>query len=597
MQPYKNILLVYPEVPQNTYWSFHYSLKFINKKSAMPPLGLITIASLFTDSYDLKLIDMNITPLTDDHLEWADAVFLSAMIVQKQSFAETVERCNLFQVPVIAGGPYPTSSYQEINGIDHFVLGEVENTLLDFLDRFQKGTAPHITLPPPFPNLAITPVPRFDLLDLSAYSSMSIQYSRGCPFKCEFCDIWSVYGNKPRLKPAASIVNELDALFRNGWKGAVFVVDDNFIGNKNRVKKDLLPQLFTWQKKHHYPFRFFTEASINLAEDSDLLSAMKLAGFNEVFIGIETPSEEALLETGKTQNTRLNLYQSVSTIQSHGIGVMAGFIIGFDSDSPDIADRQIEFIQKAGIPQAMIGLLEALPGTKLFKRLSKEGRLLTASQGNNTHKMATNFVTKMGKQTLANVYEKILSTIYDVNLKNYFQRCNRLLDAVGNAPFFQRKITLADFRSFLKSLFFQPFTSYGFQYLRFLGRNVIKNRQTFGEAVRFAIIGHHFHVITRESLKTEKIALELEKSYQYLRNQLNKQSTLIMDNSKEAIQNILDLWNQKKEQFGKIRKRVDRLHVDFRSDIQKQYVEIDQKIRDLFKALEPVIKREGIVLN
>ncbi len=563
----------------------------------MPPLGLITIASLFPDSYDLKLVDMNITSLTDDHLKWADAVFLSAMIVQQQSFAETVERCNLFQVPVIAGGPYPSSSYQEITGVKHFVLGEIENTLPDFLEQFQEGSAPQVTLPPPYPDLSVTPIPRFDLLDLKAYSSMSIQYSRGCPFKCEFCDIWAVYGNKPRLKPAESIVIELDALFKAGWRGAVFVVDDNFIGNKNKVKKCLLPQLSSWQKKHQYPFRFFTEASINLAEDSHLLKSMKDAGFNEVFIGIESPSEEALLETGKIQNMRLNLYQSVSTIQHHGIGVMAGFIIGFDTDSPDIADRQIEFIQKAGIPQAMIGLLEALPGTKLHRRLSKEGRLLTASHGNNTHQMATNFATKMGKQALANVYRKILSTIYDANLKNYFQRCNRLLDNIGDTHFFQRKIQFAEVKSFFKSLFYQPFTSYGIQYLKFLFRNIVKNRSTFGEAVRFAIIGHHFHVITRESLKTEKILFELEKNYQYLRNQLSRQSTLIMGNSKEAIQNILELWTLKKEQFGAIKKKVDKLHVDFQADIRNRYNEIDQKLRDLFKALEMDVKQDGIVLN
>ena len=591
MQKYKNILLVYPEVPQNTYWSFHYSLKFINKKSAMPPLGLATDAAFFSKSYSLKLIDMNIQPLAEEDLQWADAVFISAMIVQKQSFHGVVQRCNDLDIPVIAGGPYPTSSHSEIEGVTHFVLGEVEDTFFNFLEEFQNGTADRLLPAPTHPNISNSTTPRFDLLHLNAYGSMSVQYSRGCPFKCEFCDIWAVYGNKPRLKSPQTMLREFDTLYQNGWRGAVFIVDDNFIGNKNKVKNELLPALIKWQEEHCYPFRFFTEASINMAEDGDLLRKMKAAGFNEVFIGIETPSEDALRETGKAQNIRLDLSAAISTIQKHGIGVMAGFIVGFDTDTPDIADRQIEFIQKAGIPQAMIGLLEALPGTELHKRLSAEGRLRDAAQGNNTHQMSTNFQTKMGDENLASTYKKILTTIYDRNLKNYFERCSQLLDNIGNAPFFQRKITFHEFKSFLKSLCVQSFTPYGIQYFKFLIRNLLKNRPTFGEAVRFAVIGHHFHIITRESLKTEKIVSELELSYQHLRRQLNRQSTLVLENYREAIQNISELLQQKKEAFKEIRKRVDALHVDFRADMMSRYNEIDQKIRDLFRAFELDLER------
>ncbi|MCP4751693.1 MAG: DUF4070 domain-containing protein [Proteobacteria bacterium] len=593
----KNALLVYPEVPQNTYWSFHYALPFINKKSSMPPLGLITLAAYFPDSYDLKLVDMNVASLNEDDIRWADTVFLTAMIIQKDSFREVVEICNRLNTPVVAGGPYPTSNHGEITGVDHLVLGEVEDTFQDFLIDLENGTAKNLYAPPPYPDMSRTKVPRFDLLEMDAYGSMAIQYSRGCPFKCEFCDIWSVYGNKPRLKSPESMIAELDALYGLGWKGALFVVDDNFIGNKNRVKKELLPAIESWQKQHRYVFRFFTEASINMADDDNLLSAMRSAGFNEVFIGIETPSLESLRETGKNHNLKTDMQQAVYKIQSHGIGVMGGFILGFDSDTDDTVENQISFIQQTGIPQAMIGLLDALPGTKLYRRLEKEGRILETSQGNNTHSMTTNFVTKMDSEKLKEGYKKILSSIYDSNLKNYFARCKRLLDNIGDRPFFQREVHFKEIVMFLKSLFRQPFTPYGFQYIKFLLRNLIKHRSTFAEAVRFAIIGHHFHTITQETLKAEKIVHELEKSYRYLREQLDKQSASIMENSKEAVHNIAELWNKKTKTLKRINKKVDKIHVDFRNDVVNKYNTIDRKIREMFKATDIDFKQNNLDLG
>jgi len=582
----KNFLLVYPEIPTNTFWSFKYALRFLNKKSAMPPLGLITLAALIPDTFNLKLIDMNVESLKDQDVLWADSILVSAMIVQKDSLAKVVEQCNRLNRPVIAGGPYPTSSFQEIDGVAHFIIGEVENTFKDFLHDYLNGTAKKIYPIPEWPEITHTVIPRFDLLNMKAYSSMSIQYSRGCPFKCEFCDIWKVYGNKPRLKSAENVVLEIDTLYRLGWRGAVFIVDDNFIGNKRRVKEELLPALTTWQQKHHNVYRFYTEASINIADDESLLSAMRDARFNQVFIGIETPSPKSLRETGKLQNLNRNMPQAIQTIQHHGMEVMAGFILGFDSDAEDIFDSQIRFIQQNGIPQAMVGLLNALPGTDLFARLNKEGRILKASKGNNTHCMETNFLTRMDPVKLRNGYRKVLNTIYDSNLKNYFARCNKLLDNIGRTPFFQRDVKLGEIRILFKSIIRQAITNYGFQYLKFLVRNSLKNRSSIAEAVRLGIIGHHFHIITRETLKIDNVSTYLDEKYRYLLEQINGYSNRMVDNSKEALQNIAELWNQQKEILKQSKEKIDRIHVDFREEINRKYMDISIQMKALFKSFE-----------
>jgi len=582
----KNILLVYPEVPGNTYWSFKHALKFVDKKSSMPPLGLVTIAAIIPPEYNLRLIDMNIGPLKEKDILWADAVFISAMIVQKESFLKAVSACKSLHVPVVAGGPYPTSGYNEIEGVDHFVLGEVEDTLKIFLADYENGCAKKIYSPGSRPDLSNSATPRFDLLDMKAYSSMSIQYSRGCPFRCEFCDIWKSYGNTPRLKPANNIMLELGSLYDLGWQGPVFIVDDNFIGNKKRVKNELLPVLIEWQKKHKHVFRFFTEASINIADDDELMEQMKAAGFNEVFIGIETPSRESLKETGKFQNLKSNLHEAVLKIQRHGMEVMAGFIVGFDSDKEDIFDRQISFVQKAGIPKAMVGLLIALPNTSLFSRLKKEGRILCEPIGNNTHGMNTNFTTKMDIVKLKEGYKKVLNNIYDSNLKNYFTRCNVLLDNLGNTAFFQRQVRFPEIRIFIESLFRQIFTRYGFQYMRFLARNFIKHRNIFAETIRFGIVGHHFHVITREMLKMDGIYSSLETCYCNFREQIKKYQETVKVNSRETMIRATLLLNQSRQTFEKLKKKAGKIDADFRSEIIIKFSEVSKRTEDLFKEFE-----------
>ena len=580
MSNYQNILLVYPEVPSNTYWSFNCALKFIRKKSAMPPLGLLTIAALFPDKYNLKLIDLNVGPLKDKDIHWADAVFISAMIVQQDSMREVIRRCKRVGKLIVAGGPFPTSNHQDIAEVDHFLLGEVDLTLSDFLLDLEKGIAQPVYPKPCYPDISNLPVPRFDLLDMNAYGSMAIQYSRGCPFHCEFCDIWTIYGNKPRLKSADTLLRELDVLYDLGWRGPVFLVDDNFIGNKKRVKSELLPALKVWQIEHGYPYHFFTEASINMGEDEELLTAMREAGFNQVFIGIETPDSKGLEEAGKKQNLKANMENSIRTIQRHGMEVMAGFIIGFDSDKEDIFERQIRFIQQNAIPKAMIGFLNALPGTRLYHRLKTEGRILKASLGNNTHCMTTNFKTIMDPNRLKEGYKKILACIYDFNLKNYFERCSHFLDTIEYTGYFQRQIHVKDLIIFFRSICGQVFTPYGFQYLKFVFRSMIKHPNIFGEAISLCISGHHFYTITQQTLKTEKIAMALDEKYNYFCDLVNQYSEAMMNNSKESYQYLVKLLKQKVKILKQMQHTVNKIHKDYRYDLSQKYIELSKKMRE-----------------
>ena len=402
-------LLVYPEFP-DTYWSFRHALSFEGKRSAYPPLGLLTVSAMLPDAWERRLVDMNIQPLKPSDIEWADVVFASAMLVQKDSLRRVVELCKAEGKRVVIGGPYVTTSAEHLPEADHIFLGEAETTLPEFIRDLERGVPKRVYQAAERPALSATPIPDFHLAELRRYSAMPIQYSRGCPFQCEFCDIIEIYGRVPRTKSNEQVLAELDALFRVGWRGTVFIVDDNFIGNKRNVKR-LIPVLADWSERHGRPFSFITEASVNLAEDDELLDGMRRAHFRRVFLGIETPVEASLKEAQKGQNMRRDLLDSVRKIQSYGMEVMAGFIVGFDNDPDDIFERQIEFIRESAIPLAMVGLLTALPDTQLWRRLEREGRLLLESTGNNTDG-SLNFVPKMDATRLIEGYKSIMRAIY-----------------------------------------------------------------------------------------------------------------------------------------------------------------------------------------
>jgi radical SAM superfamily enzyme YgiQ (UPF0313 family) len=412
-----NILLIYPEIP-DTFWSFKHALKFVGKKVSLPPLGLATIAAMLPKNWSLRLVDMNIRGLSMEDLDWADYAFISAMTVQRESSRKVINRCMEAGLKVVAGGPLFTVEHEHFPEVDYFVLNEAELTLPEFLKDLDQGRPKRIYSTDKYADMGQTPIPRWDLLELKHYATMSVQYSRGCPFNCDFCNITALLGRTPRNKSASQMIAELDSLYAQGWRGGIFFVDDNLIGNKRRLKTELLPALIRWREgKKGVPFG--TEASINLADDEELLAMMVAAGFDNVFIGIETPNEASLAECGKGQNIHRDLIRDVKRIQRFGIQVQGGFIVGFDNDDTGIFTRLVEFIQESGIATAMVGLLQAPPGTRLYSRLKQSGRLQESFSGNNVDG-TTNIIPVMNLESLQNGYRELLKNIYSPAA--YYQR-------------------------------------------------------------------------------------------------------------------------------------------------------------------------------
>jgi radical SAM superfamily enzyme YgiQ (UPF0313 family) len=492
------ILFVYPEFPE-TYWSFSHALSFEGKRSAFPPLGLLTVSAMLPEAWERRLVDMNVQPLLPADIEWADLVFASAMLVQKDPLRRLVERCKALGKRVVVGGPYITTNAADLPEADHIFLGEVETTLPEFVRDIERGEPKRVYQAAERPALTGSPVPDFRLADLRQYSAMSVQYSRGCPFQCEFCDIIEIYGRVPRTKSSEQVLAELDTLLQLGWRGMVFIVDDNFIGNKRNVKT-LLPALVAWSERHDHPFSFITEASVNLADDDELLDGMRRAGFRRVFLGIETPVAESLKETRKLQNTRHDLLDSVRKIQGYGMEVMGGFIVGFDSDPEDIFERQVTFIRESAIPLAMVGLLNALPETQLWRRLEKEGRLLLTSSGNNTDG-SLNFIPRMDPKRLVDGYKSILQTIYSP--REYYQRALDCMARIAaQTPEPRRDGWAGDLLALCRIVMTLGVRdSARGEFWRYMGITLRQHRNHFAAAVRLAAIGYHFRKLTAFSSK------------------------------------------------------------------------------------------------
>ncbi|MCF8266584.1 MAG: B12-binding domain-containing radical SAM protein [Ignavibacteriales bacterium] len=490
-----NVLLIYPEYP-DTFWSFKHALKFVSQKASFPPLGLITLATMLPERWDKKLLDLNVKKLREKDIIPADLIFISAMSVQSSSVKEIISLCKRLDKKIVAGGPLFTSSPENYQMVDYLVLNEAEITLPLFIKDFYSGDLKHIYSSTDFADIKTTPIPQWNLVEMAQYTSMNLQYSRGCPFDCDFCDITVLYGRKPRTKNREQVLAELDALFNAGWRGPVFFVDDNFIGNKPKLKTEILPAITEWMKAKKYPFYLNTEASINLADDAMLMDMMIEAGFESVFIGIESPNEKSLAECNKVQNQNRNMIESIKKIQLSGLEVQGGFIVGFDNDHQNIFEDLTNFIQKSNIVTAMVGLLNAPRGTKLEERLLSEGRMLKDFTGNNTD-FSINFIPKMDYDKLLSGYKSILNTIYSP--KYYYERTLNFIKTFSPKQkkvfHFNPNYTSALIKSIIK---LGIIGEERFYYWKLFLWTLFRKPKLFSLAILFSIYGFHFRKISND---------------------------------------------------------------------------------------------------
>ncbi len=485
-----NILLIYPEYP-DTFWSFRHALNFVRKKSSSPPLGLLTVAAMLPATWNKKLIDMNVSRLKEQALEWADMVLISAMTVQRSSTKEVIARAHAYDKLVVAGGPLFTCEPDDFPDVDHLILNEAEITLPLFLSDLGRGKPKRIYATDEFADITKTPIPLWELIDLRKYDSLSLQYSRGCPFNCDFCNVTALLGHRMRLKSTEQLIAELDEIYNLGWRRRIFIVDDNFIGTKRILKEEVLPAMIEWRKGKKGCL-FTTEASVNLSDDDELINLMVKAGFTQVFVGIETPDDVALAECSKSQNLNRDLVGSVKKLQQMGLQVMGGFIVGFDSDDETIFERMIEFIQKSGIVTAMVGLLQAPIGTQLYQRMLREGRLKSTYSGDNVDG-ETNIIPKMDAELLKSGYLKILNTIYSA--KAFYERVRTFLKAYKPS---QHPVTLhwEEIAAFLTSIFKIGIKSKErWHYWKLFFWTLFHCPKKFPLAITFSIYGYHFRKV------------------------------------------------------------------------------------------------------
>jgi radical SAM superfamily enzyme YgiQ (UPF0313 family) len=491
-----NVLLLYPKHP-DTFWSFRQAVRVSSKRAVFPPLGLLTVASMLPEAWSKRVIDLNTDRLHDDDISGADLVFISAMVIQRDSAADIVARCNRLGVKVVAGGPLFTTEPDEFSGVDYLVLDEAEVTLPLFLTDLQHGSPQHIYTSQERPPLTSVPLPMWSLIDMSKYVQMSLQYSRGCPFDCDFCNIGVLNGKNVRTKSKEQLLGELDALYHSGWRSAVFVVDDNFIGNKKKLKDEILPAMIEWQKARRYPFTLSTQVSINLSDDDGLMGLLTEAGFDGVFVGIESPNEDSLAECNKHQNEHRDLVASVKKLQSHGLQVQAGLILGFDSDPVSVFNSQAKFVQQSGIVMAMVGLLNAPRGTRLFKRMEHEKRLLEdKATGDNTD-CSMNFVPKMERATLVKGYIDLLGKLYSPAA--YYHRIGTFFSSYKP----REKHGMSQLKwwqavAWVRSLWIMGVRdSARVQYWRFMWTTLVTRPRSFPLSITLAVYGYHFRSVLR----------------------------------------------------------------------------------------------------
>ena len=549
---------MYPEF-DISFWSFKYTLQYLGKKSSMPSLGLLTLANMFPKGYNMRLVDMNVQPLTDNDLRWADLVCTSTMIVQRRSLADVAMRCKRIGVPLVAGGPHPTSYWEEIENVDYFLLGEVEETFSGFLQDLENGIAKHMYVPKERPAITKTPPPRYGLINMRHYGSMLLQFSRGCPFDCEFCDITKLYGRIPRTKTNEQMLSEFQLLYDLGHRGSLFLVDDNFIGNRRDALR-FLKALIPWQRERNYPFSIDTEASMNLVEHEELIDAMVAAGFTSVFVGIETPTPAALVITKKKQNVGKDdpeyPLHAIQTIQRKGLEVMGGFILGLDGDATDAFDLHIKFIQTAAIPTAMEGVLTALKGTDLYLRFEREGRLLRDTIGTSVTTYL-NFVPEMPVETLIAGYKRVLDALYGRDLKNYFERCWRLFQSLdrSNAPTpASTPLSVHEIARFAWATARQLLSEQGPAYVKFLGRVLSHKPAMWRNAFAYGAKGYHLRKVTEQVIAVDDFK-------HYLACELARIKTELAE---QAQNNSARVKARAAEMAFAMRQEYMRIHEDFR---------------------------------
>jgi radical SAM superfamily enzyme YgiQ (UPF0313 family) len=500
-----NILLLYPRMP-DTFWSMQHFMKMISKKSSYPPLGLLTVARLLPDNWNKKLIDLNVSPLDPAAVLWADYIFVSAMNVQRKYAREAILECKKYGKKVVAGGPLFTHEHEDFPEADHFVLNEAEITLPLFVSDIENGTPKRIYSSTEFADMSKAVLPDWSLINLKKYAYAIVQYSRGCPYMCDFCDVTTLFGRRPRTKTAQQIISELDEILRHGYPAMILFADDNLIGNRRDLKNNLLPELIKWRRAHKTAPGFATQVTINLADDNEMMQLMIDAGFRNIFVGIESTNIESLEACRKTQNLKRSIFDDVQMLQKKGFIVTGGFIVGFDSDKETIFDQQIDFIQESGIVMATVNVLKAPPGTELYNRMKSENRLIDDFDFNENK---TNIVTKMDTLVLYNGYKKILDAIYDP--QKIYERAKNFLLEYGNFQSenpLQRKFLFEDVVALLKTIYFAGIVEKGRVYFwRLLIETSIRKKKNFTGALLFGALMYQFHNLHKNFIESYKQVL------------------------------------------------------------------------------------------